>query len=332
MFRRVVTAPLSDPDLSSTRALQATRDAALRSALEHLEAVLQGSTAWRALQQLDERERNGEWLDVIESDLLRASLLEDLAREPTYLAWRDVSTALAEAEHARSLSGPHATTATAATRLPAVADRLPTVKPTHPPSSSSDLADAAHVARHSPAAPPKVFERAEPDRIAPAIAIGTGRLGSSDEAYVVIRRNQSPNTRMGHHPVAPGATESVDVPRSSQRHTLAHDDPDAIVAIIRRPTSERPISIAFDDHDEAPAMVGPDSAGPSDTNTEAEASVTILRNSASPPKSTGAPLSQDLPRRQPHRGDWYIGHLNIPAPRTGLRAFTQKLHRSWRRD
>ncbi|HRK18037.1 MAG TPA: hypothetical protein PK970_03700, partial [Hyphomicrobiaceae bacterium] len=177
---------------------------------------------------------------------------------------------------------------------------------------------------------PAASARRELDRPAPAIAIGTGRLGPSDEAFVVIRRSQQPNLSVSDRPAASRTPTSDDIAASKPLHTLAHDQPDAVVAILRRPYSESPANIALDDRGDASVGEAPETESPSDSNTEA--SVTILRIGTSPPRSNGGSLSDDTTSRPHQRNDWYAGHLNEPAPRTGLLAFTRKLHRSWRRN
>ena len=68
------------------------------AALEHarvcLETALAGSEDWRALKQLEAREANGEWFDVVESDVLRDRLTIKMAAAPEFIAWQFVDAAI----------------------------------------------------------------------------------------------------------------------------------------------------------------------------------------------------------------------------------------------
>ncbi len=68
---------------------------ALAKARACLEVALEENEAWRALQQLEVREKTGEWLDVMESDELRRRLTRELAAEPDFIAWQFVDAAMA---------------------------------------------------------------------------------------------------------------------------------------------------------------------------------------------------------------------------------------------
>jgi hypothetical protein len=67
---------------------------ALQRAQQCLEMALEGHESWRALKQLQAREDAGEWLDVMESDVLRDRLLQALASDPDFMAWQFVDAAL----------------------------------------------------------------------------------------------------------------------------------------------------------------------------------------------------------------------------------------------
>ena len=78
--------------------LAASARLASKTALEHaqacLEAMLAESEDWRALKQLEAREANGEWFDVIESDVLRDRLTLTMAAAPEFIAWQFVDAAI----------------------------------------------------------------------------------------------------------------------------------------------------------------------------------------------------------------------------------------------
>ena len=71
---------------------------ASKAALEHartcLETALADSEDWRALKQLEAREANGEWFDVVESDVLRDRLTLKMAAAPEFIAWQFVDAAI----------------------------------------------------------------------------------------------------------------------------------------------------------------------------------------------------------------------------------------------
>ena len=68
---------------------------ALREVRDNLETILSVDENWRALQQLLARESAGEWIDAVESDVLRARLTAALAAQPAFMAWQFVDAARA---------------------------------------------------------------------------------------------------------------------------------------------------------------------------------------------------------------------------------------------
>ena len=92
--------PKNDParDASSATTANLYRGApitALQQARECLELNLERHDAWRALKQLEARETAGEWLDVMESDILRDRLTLELSAESDFMAWQFVDAAMA---------------------------------------------------------------------------------------------------------------------------------------------------------------------------------------------------------------------------------------------
>jgi hypothetical protein len=77
---------------------------AILEARRSLEAVLVTDENWRALQQLLARENAGEWIDVVESDVLRDHLTTALAAQPAFMAWQFVDAARACIETAHSVA------------------------------------------------------------------------------------------------------------------------------------------------------------------------------------------------------------------------------------
>jgi hypothetical protein len=69
--------------------------AALIEARECLAYTLDLNDLWRALNQLEAREQAGEWLDVIESDVLRERLTQALAADSNFMAVQFIDAAIA---------------------------------------------------------------------------------------------------------------------------------------------------------------------------------------------------------------------------------------------
>lgn len=237
----------------------ASSEVALSAARDHLESALERSAAWRALLQLDERERNGDWLDVIEAGELRRILLDELATDPTYLAWRDLSLALTApaapatrdvvieaplprfevpdvpAPGQKMVATSPASVAPEPARRPAVVDRLPTLTPNY---ASVRVTRPELAVVPAPASPPHVPTPVFAEDVSlrdaeTADALegkdSAGTESGMDEAAVVIRKRTG--TTVEHAPVSSArakpsrsASLDTDVP---VRQALPGQEPDA---------------------------------------------------------------------------------------------------------
>lgn len=283
---------------------EGVRRAALVTAREHLEEALQRSPSWRALIQLDERERNGDWLDVIEADVLRKSLIDELAHDEAYLAWRHISTALGEngiepvvaaarcvgelVEPAMSREVPTDRPSTEEVMLPtwrpsAVADRLPTLAPS-----------AANVKTGRPAPHAEVIADAEVRDAHEGTVADEGDEATwgdrgSEAAHVVIRRRES-----AHDATAAASAsimQAVNFPARQAAETVARsrdvspvdDGEGEAVVIVRRGTRDNdPRQTARRDGRSGYRHLSTRDGSPTDDESaalpaaDAEASVTIV--------------------------------------------------------
>ncbi len=108
---------------------------AVLDAQSSLETLLVMDENWRALQQLLAREKAGEWIDVIESDVLRVHLTSALAAQPAFMAWQFVDAARACLEAAQHAAGD----AKASRSSPVIDAAFFTVEPEPTVKSSPDV-------------------------------------------------------------------------------------------------------------------------------------------------------------------------------------------------
>lgn len=209
LTRAVTTAP---PDGSM---------AALAHARGCLEASLEKNDAWRALKQLQAREDAGEWLDVMEGDVLRDRLTVALSAEPDFMAWQFVDAAIAclDAGHKVKLAPLPANSAESVSAAAAAALQVDS-QAEHEPAVALEQADvaAARVAQRTPqeAAIPQMRELST--RI-PTLLPHDGRFGESRDATVHI-------VPAAVTPVALQTMESADTGSSKTLGATADADSD----------------------------------------------------------------------------------------------------------